>query len=215
MQWLEVIVDHVHEAKMATRIGNLIRGAHSSRPDACVEDIIFAEDRRLDVGLIDSPPAGTYITKGRNVILVGAAGAGRSWMACAFGVSACRQFAKTEYVSMVGMCDELAMLRADPASHRRRLRQLTARKLLIIDDWLLMETGQDVVDELFAVAEARTKAKRSTIICTQYMVEGWPAGMGGYPAAESVVGRIKSNAYKVMIEGDISMRERCMDEDLK
>lgn len=39
--------------------------------------------------------------------------------------------------------------------------------------------------------------------------------MGGYPAAESVVDRIKDDACKVMIEGDVSIRERCMDEDLR
>ena len=214
-EWLEIIVDRVYEEKMSTKVNNLIRGVHFPCPAACVEDIIFAEDRKLDPGLIDSLAAGTYITKGRNVILMGAAGAGKSWIASALGVSACRQFAKTEYISMVEMCDELAALRADPASHQKRLKQLATRKLLIIDDWLLMETGQDAVDELFAVTEARTKAKRSTIICTQYMVVGWPARMGGYPAAESVVDRVKNNAYKVMIEGDISMRERCMDEDLR
>lgn len=81
-EWFEVIVDHVYEVKMAKKIDNLIRGAHFSCPDACVEDVIFAEDRRLDVGLIDSLAAGTYITKGRNVILMGAAGAGSSTTGC-------------------------------------------------------------------------------------------------------------------------------------
>ena len=39
--------------------------------------------------------------------------------------------------------------------------------------------------------------------------------MGDYPAAESIVDRLKNNAYKVELKGEVSMRERCMDEELR
>jgi len=39
--------------------------------------------------------------------------------------------------------------------------------------------------------------------------------MGDYPAAESIVDRLKNNAYTVELKGEVSMRERCMDEELR
>ncbi len=213
--WLEILVDHLYEERMSNRVTNSIRAAHLPCPDACVEDLITDSERRLDLGLIDSLAACTYITRGRDVVIMGAAGAGKSWLASALGVSACRRLFRVECVNMLEMCDELAILRQTPDAHARRLKQLRNRQLLIVDDWLLRETGQDAVDELFAVVDARNKTRHSTIVCTQYTIEGWPQRMGGYPAAESIVDRIRNNSYKVLLQGDKSMRERCMGDDIR
>ena len=82
--------------------------------------------------------------------------------------------------------------------------------MMAYDAWLLSEDVKPgAVDELYAVVNMRTRAKKSTIVCAQYHVKDWPKRMGDYPAAESIVGRLKNSAYKVEIKSEISMRERC------
>ena len=215
-EWLDILVDRLFEDRMATKVNNLIKAAHLPCPGAYIEDLITDADRELDLGLIDRLASCAYIPKGHNVIVLGASGAGKSWLMSALALSACRQLYRVECVSMPEMVDELGTLRYNPAAHASRVKQLKNRQLLAIDDWLLSEEMKPgAVDELYAVVDARTRAKKSTIVCAQYRVEGWPKRMGDYPAAESIVDRLKNNAYKVELKGETSMRERCMDEELR
>lgn len=214
-EWLDILVDRLYEQRMSTKINNLIRAARLPCPGAYIEDLITDADRGLDLGLIDRLATCSYITKGHNVIVLGASGAGKSWLVSALALSACRQLYRVECVSMPEMVDELATLRLDSVAHAKRVKQLRSKHLLVIDDWLLRETRPEAVDELFSIVDARTRARKSMVVCAQYRVEGWPSRMGGYPAAESIVDRLKNNAYVVELKGETSMRERCMDEELR
>jgi DNA replication protein DnaC len=214
-EWLDILVDRLYEERMTTKVNNLIRAARLPCPGAHIEDLITDADRELDIGLIDRLATCAYIAKGHNVIVLGASGAGKSWLVSALALSECRQLYRVECVSMPEMVDELGTLRYDPIAHAKRTKQLKNRQLLVIDDWLLKETKPEAVDELFAVVDARTRARKSTVVCAQYRVEGWPSRMGDYPAAESIVDRLKNNAYVIELKGEVSMRERCMDEELR
>ena len=214
-EWLDILVDRLYEQRMATKVNNLIRAARLPCPGAHIEDLITDADRELDIGLIDRLATCAYIAKGHNVIVLGASGAGKSWLASALALSACRQLYRVECLSMPEMVDELDTLCYDPIAHAKRAKQLKNKQLLVIDDWLLKETKPEAVDELFAVVDARARARKSTVVCAQYRVEGWPSRMGDYPAAESIVDRLKNNAYVIELKGEVSMRERCMDEELR
>jgi len=214
-EWLAVIVDHLYEVKCSRRLENLIKGASLGCPDAYIEDLCLDSDRGIDHGLVARLVTGGYIAKGHNIIVLSAAGGGKTWFASALGLSACRQFVKVKYVSYRDMLDELAIARSYPEKHKKLIAQLVRVPLLITDDWLLKDAATGDFDELFAVIDGRTRARRSTILCSQYKIEGWPGRMGGYPAAESVVDRIRNNAYVIELKGDRSMRERYMDEELR
>lgn len=214
-EWLDMLVGRLYDSRMTTKTNNLIRAAKLPCPDAYFEDIIWDSERGLDVGLMDKLASCDYIAKGHNVILLGASGSGKSWIGSALALCACLKLYRVECVSMPHMVDELAVLRYDGLAHAKRIKQLEKKPLVMIDDWLLKETGADAVDELFAVIDARSRARRSTIVCAQFLIEGWPSRMGSYPAAESIVDRLKNNAYVIELHGEVSMRERCMDEELR
>ena len=65
--------------------------------------------------------------------------------------------------------------------------------------------------DLLEIVEAR--CQRSMIFCTQYQSEGWytridPNPDSGSPVSEAIMDRIIHNAYEVLVEGRVSMRER-------
>ena len=50
-----------------------------------------------------------WVDAGRNLIVTGASGAGKSWIACALGVAACNAFKTVRYVRLPEMLDELCV----------------------------------------------------------------------------------------------------------
>ena len=65
--------------------------------------------------------------------------------------------------------------------------------------------------DMLEIVEAR--CRKSTIFCTQYESEGWytridPNPESDSPVSEAIMDRIIHNAYEVLVDGRVSMRER-------
>lgn len=210
-EWLDILVDRLYEERMATEASSLIKAANLPCPEACIEDLITDADREPDIGSIDRLASCAHITKGHDVIVLGASGAGKPRLVSALALSARRRFYRAECASMPEMVDGLGTLRYDPAAYAERAKQLKSKQLPVIDGWLPRETEPEAVDELYSIVAARTRAKKPVIACAQHRADGRPKRMGGCSAAESIVDRLKNNAYTVEPKGGVSMRERCMD----
>jgi DNA replication protein DnaC len=89
---LGLLVDAEWSTRRSRRLTGLIRKAGLHFPYACVEDIEYHNDRKLDKALITKLSTCNYINEKHNIILLGASGAGKTYLACAFGIAACRKF---------------------------------------------------------------------------------------------------------------------------
>ena len=86
----------------------------------------------------------------------------------------------------------------------RKINQIT---MLIIDEWLLRPLGETDAGDVLEIIESRYHVS-STILCSQYKIEGWHLKIDSTPLAEAILDRIKHNSYRILIEGNVSMRER-------
>ena len=153
-----------------------------------------------------------YITDHRNLIITGATGCGKTYMACAFGMEACKQYYNTKYIRIPELLMELEESRSN-GNFRKTLAKYANPVVLILDEWLLMKPNESEQKDILELIHHRRK-KSSTIFCSQYGFDEWYEQLGGNdsPISDAIIDRIAHDSYMINItsidaEHDISMRE--------
>ena len=211
---LGLLVTAEWNRRQTNKVNRFIRNAHFSAPSAAVESIEYYEDRQLDKSQILRFSTCKYIEEGHHIILKGASGNGKTYIACALGNAACRRFKSVQYIRMPELLDELSIARGC-GDLQKILKSYKKCDLLIIDEWLIRCLTPQESYDLLEIMEARCgqTPSRSMILCTQYEPEGWyrrinPDPESDSPISEAIMDRIIHNAYDVTVAGRISMRER-------
>ena len=201
-----LLVDAEWVSRKNNRLKRLIRKADYAFPGACLEDIEYHADRKLDKTLIARLGTCGYIDDCRNVIILGATGSGKTYLANAFGITASRSLHSVRYIRLPELLAELAVARAE-GTYRKVIKQYKQVKLLILDEWLLYPLKDTDARDLLEITEGRYK-KASTIFCSQFEVGGWHQKIGEPTLADAICDRIVHDSYTIVIGGEDSMRKR-------
>lgn len=95
-----MLVDIEYSNRKSNSLKRLIRNAGFDQPDAYIGDINYTSGRKLNRSLIERLATCEYITEHRNLFITGATGSGKTYLACAFGMEACKQRYKTKYIRL-------------------------------------------------------------------------------------------------------------------
>jgi DNA replication protein DnaC len=201
-----LMVDAEYAHRKSNRLIRLTKAAGFVYPSACIEDIEYHADRGLDKSLILRLGTCTYVREHHNVILLGATGSGKTYLANALGTAACRSFLTVKYVRLPDLLAELAIAHAE-GNYRKVFKQYRTLNLLILDEWLLYPLKESETRDLLEIAEVRYK-KGSTIFGSQFEVGGWHQKLGDVTMADSICDRIVHDSYSIVIGGEDSMRKR-------
>ena len=200
-----LIVDAEYATRKSNRLTRLIKAAGFAFPGACLTDIEYRADRGLDKAIITRLGTCTYIREHHNVIILGATGSGKTYIASALGMTACRDFLTVKYVRLPDLLAELAIARAE-GNYRKVFKQYKQVSLLILDEWLLYPLKETEARDLLEIAEARYK-KGSMIFCSQFEEDDWHQKLGDATMADAVCDRIVHDSYTIFVRGDDSMRK--------
>jgi DNA replication protein DnaC len=201
-----LLIDAEWSRRKSGQIGKLIKNAHLCISNAALEDVEYHSDRHLDKAQITRLGTCNYIAEKRNIIILGATGAGKSYLSCAFGAAACRNFYTVSYIRLPELLNDLAIARCN-GSYRALMKQYKKVSLLILDEWLLTPLGSNEARDLLEVIECRYK-QGSTIFSAQFATEGWHARIGEDTIADAILDRVIHDSYTITINGKDSMRKR-------
>ena len=200
-----LIVDAEWAARKSNRLNRLIRNAGYDFPNACMEDIEYHPDRKLDKAQITRLASCNYINEHHNVIIMGATGNGKTYISNAFGITANRNFYTVKFIRLPDLLLELAVARNE-GRYAKAVKQYKQARLLIIDEWLLFPISDTDARDALDIINARHK-KASTIFCTQFATDGWHEKINDPIVADAICDRIVHDSYKIIIHGD-GMRKR-------
>lgn len=208
-----MLVDVEYTSRKNNRLKRLIRNAEMEQTDACIAGIDYKSGRKLNKDLIHRLATCEYIAENRNVFITGATGGGKTYMACAFGMEACKQYFTVKYVRLPDLLVDLQAAREE-GCFANVLKKYTKPTLLILDEWLLIRLNESEARNLFELIHKRRK-KASTIFCSQFREEEWYDRLCNAEEntlADAIMDRISYDSYKINIESidpskDISMRE--------
>ena len=143
---------------------------------------------------------GNYLKQAQNILITGATGCGKSFLACALGHQACLNGYKTMYLNMNRMIEKITLAKLD-GSYLKMLNQLEKQQLIILDDFGLQTLSQDVKLTLLQLLEDSYERK-SIIIASQLPISKWYEHINDPTLADAIMDRLAANSIRIELKGN-------------
>lgn len=191
--------------RSGSRIKRRLKLAEFPNP-ASIEDLDFSPERGLDRRLILELAQCAWVDNALNILILGATGTGKSFLASSLGVAACRLGYSVRYVRTSRFLHSLAQARQD-GSYLNFLRSLKKTEVLILDDWMRDPLQLPAAQDLLEVFDDRF-GKTATLIVSQVPVADWHPRFPDPTLADAILDRTIHNAYRLSLLGDSQRKLR-------
>lgn len=206
-----MLVDAEYLYRENRRLGRRLKEAKLRVSAACIEDFENPQKRGLDKALLRQLGTCRWIDEHLNVVITGATGVGKTYLACALGQRACRRGYRVVYRRTPRFIDELTLARAD-GTLARLLKRLTRVDLLVLDDWGLTPLRDQDRRDLLEVIDDRDNA-RSTLLASQIPVAKWHDYLGDPTIADAIADRLLHSAHRIVLKGPSRRKSRAKKGD--
>jgi len=181
------------------RLARNLREAKLRLSQATLEDLDYSARRELDRAQIRQLATCRWVTEHHSVLICGATGTGKTFVACALAHQACRHGYRVLYRRASRLFDELHLARAD-GTYARLLARLARTDVLVIDDFALAPLAPQQRQDLLEALEDR-HGVRSTIVASQLPAPKWHAYLDDPTLADAICDRLLHNAHRLVLKG--------------
>lgn len=145
-----------------------------------------------------------WIRDGRNLLVTGPTGTGKTYLVSAFGREACRAGMTVRCYKMNRLLLNLSVGRSD-GSYEKLIGNLKKPDLLVLDDFGL-ETLQPLAClDLYEVVDERRALKKAIAISAQLPVSMWYGTFADKTIADAIMDRLIAGSFRFELSGS-SMR---------
>lgn len=196
---LSLLVDQEWTLRQERTTNRRIKQAHL-RADAAFEDIDLRTPRGFDREQMLELGQCRWVKAGRNLILSGPTGIGKTWIACALANKACRLGMKAHYLRVPRLLEILKISRGD-GTYLKTLEKLMKYDLLVLDDWGLSRYRGEMQNALLEVLDDRV-GRRSVLVTTQLPIEKWHDLFDEPTVADAILDRLLGKSIQIKMKGD-------------
>ena len=197
---LQLMLQAESEQRRESRNSRLLKAA-GFRYQATIMETRFDASRGLDKNRVMELATCAYIKRGVPVIITGAAGTGKSWLATALGHQACLLGFKVRYYNVLKLFEQITMARME-GTIARFFNRIAETDLLIIDDFGIRSLDKQQMLDFLELMEDR-HARKSTVIASQLPVANWYDMMkSNSTAADAILDRIVHTAQRFELKGE-------------
>jgi DNA replication protein DnaC len=202
---LSLLVDREYQRRQENSLKRRIRLADFPLR-ASVEELDFSASRGMDRRTIFSLAQCEWIAETVNVLITGATGAGKTYLACALGEAACRRAFAVRHERTSRLLLRLSAARAE-GEWPAEMDMLGKADLLILDEWMRDSLTISQSQDLLEVLDDRY-GHASTMIVSQVPVSDWHLRFPDPTIAEAILDRLVHNAHRISLEGDSQRKLR-------
>jgi DNA replication protein DnaC len=200
---LGLLVDIETTQRANNRLRRQVRAAHFPLL-ATMEDLDLSASRGLKRAQVLQLAQSAWVGSHLNLLVLGATGAGKTFLACALGRAACQAAYHVRYERTSRLLQSLELAHAD-GSYPQLLASLARVHLLIFDDWLRDPLSRSQAKELLEILDDRY-GRTATMVVTQIPVADWHSRIPDPTLSDAVLDRLVHNAYRLELKGE-SMRK--------
>ncbi|MEA3502031.1 MAG: IS21-like element helper ATPase IstB [Actinomycetota bacterium] len=204
-----LMVDREWFERQERRLKRRLRVA-KLREQACTEDINYRHPRNLDRSVIQRLTKCKWIGDHENVLISGATGLGKTWLACALANKACREGFSATYTRVPRLMHNLQIAKAD-GTYMKELARLAKTDVLLLDDLGLSPIGDIERRDLLEILEDR-HGNCSTIVTSQFPIKKWHDTIGDPTISDAFLDRLLNRAHRIELKGR-SMRPRAPEPE--
>jgi DNA replication protein DnaC len=202
---LELLLQSETDERKNRRFDRLQKNA-GFRYKASSEELLYDPSRGMDKAQISQLLTGEYIDKGESVLITGATGCGKSFLASALGHHACAQGQSVAYYSVQKLLLRLKIARAEGTS-TTLLDKLAKTNLLVLDDFGLTRLEHQQQLDFMEIFEDR-HAKNATIVVSQLPVASWYDIIGEETIADAILDRLVHSSHRIELKGESLRKKR-------